>query len=388
MEAHLIEWMNLLIRWIHITVGIAWIGASFYFNWLEHALDRSQAGKGIAGNLWAVHGGGFYHLVKYETVPGDLPERLHWFKWEAYSTWLSGVFLLALIYYLNADVYLLKANTDLISVPSAILLGLGLLLIGWFAYDALCKTSLVDKGLLFACLLLLGFTVVAWGLTEVFNGRAAYMHVGALIGTLMVGNVFRVIIPAQKAMVAAMKEGTMPDPDLGKAALRRSLHNNYLTLPVLFIMMSNHYPSTFAHEFNWIILLLLSLISIYIRHFFNLKNQGKRYYWMWVIAAIALFGLALVSQPQFTTSSDQISDTQALQLINKHCTACHARTPTQLGFSAAPNGLVLETADQIQQRLNDILQRTVLTESMPLGNLSGMTKEERQTLGNWIISKQ
>ena len=388
MDAYWIEWLNLIIRWIHITVGIAWIGASFYFNWLEQTLDRRQPKSGIAGELWAVHGGGFYHLVKYDVAPAELPERLHWFKWEAYSTWLSGVLLLSLVYYLNADVYLLKNNQDLLSSTGALYLGIGLLIIGWFAYDALCKTALVDKGLLFATLLLVVFALVSWGLDMVFNGRAAYIHVGALIGTLMVGNVFRVIIPAQKAMVAAMKNGSLPDGKLGQAAMRRSLHNNYLTLPVLFIMVSNHYPSTFGHEYNWLILLLLSLISIYVRHFFNLKNQGKRYYWMWLLAALAILGLAMASQPQAIKSSTIVSDAEAFVLVKKHCTVCHAEKPTQPGFVAAPNGLLLETPQQVLQRLADIKQRAVLTESMPLGNMSAMSNEERLMLGGWIESKQ
>ena len=384
------EWLNLLVRWIHITAGVAWIGASFYFNWLEGNLDRRPPKpERIAGDIWSVHGGGFYHAQKYEVAPEQLPETLHWFKWEAYTTWLSGFALLLIVFYLNPGIYLLADNPLHLSNPAAMAIGIGSLAGGWLAYDLLCRTPLVDRSMPFA---LLGFflaTGIAYLLGQAFDGRAAFIHVGAMIGTLMAANVFFVIIPAQRQMVDAMGRGETPDPGLGKRALQRSLHNNYMTLPVLFIMMSGHFPSTFGHAWNWAVLAALSMISALARHYFNLKNQGRRIVWILPAALAAFVVLAALSRPPATqTSSTQPSHEvrfwQVRQIIDQRCLSCHAADPQDPAFESPPLGLMLDTAEQIQRASDMIFARAVQTQTMPLGNLTGMTEEERAMLGAWI----
>ena len=261
MEAHLFEWFNLALRWVHVIVGIAWIGASFYFVWLENNLDRQVKNQAIAGELWAIHGGGIYHLQKYNLAPATMPEHLHWFKWEAYSSWITGVLLLSTVYYLNAATYLLLPGST-IAPMLGVAIGLGSLLMGWWVYDLLCKSPLRHQPLLLGVVLMLFLVGLSWGFSQFMTGRAAYLHVGAVIGTMMVGNVFFIIMPAQRNLVGAIEAGTEPDPALPKNGLLRSRHNNYLTLPVIFIMVSGHFPSTYGHEWNWAILLGLSIIYL------------------------------------------------------------------------------------------------------------------------------
>ncbi|HAQ87539.1 MAG TPA: hypothetical protein DCR78_13990, partial [Pseudomonas sp.] len=253
MEAHLTEWLNLTVRWIHMIVGIAWIGASFYFVWLENNLNRANPRDGLSGDLWAIHGGGIYHLEKYKLAPPQMPDNLHWFKWEAYTTWLSGVTLLMVVYYLNPSLYLIAPGSDL-APAMAIAIGFGSLIVGWFVYDLLCDSPLGKKPALLGLILFVLVIFAAWAYSQVFSGRAAYIHTGALIGTIMVGNVFRIIMPAQRALVAAIEQNRTPDPLLPAKGLLRSRHNNYFTLPVLFIMISNHFPSTYGSQYNWLIL--------------------------------------------------------------------------------------------------------------------------------------
>ncbi|MEK1906045.1 MAG: urate hydroxylase PuuD, partial [Pseudomonas sp.] len=268
MEAHLIEWLNLVVRWSHMIFGIAWIGASFYFVWLENHLDRSNPREGLSGDLWAIHGGGIYHLEKYKLAPPQMPQTLHWFKWEAYCTWLSGVALLGVVFYLNPTLYLIAPGSSL-APAAAIAIGLGSLLLGWLVYDQLCDSPLGRKPLLLGIVLFVLLVAAAWGYSQVFSGRGAYLHVGALIGTIMVGNVFRTIMPAQRALVAAIAAGREPDPALPAKGLLRSRHNNYFTLPVLFIMISNHFPSTYGSAWNWLLLAAIAALSIGVRHYFN-----------------------------------------------------------------------------------------------------------------------
>jgi uncharacterized membrane protein len=389
---HWQEWLNLVVRWFHVIAGVAWIGASFYFNWLEGRLDRGS-GKpdGIAGDLWAVHGGGFYHVQKYEVAPEALPEMLHWFKWEAYTTWLSGVVLLLIIYYLNPGLHLLGSNPYGLSATQATVTGLGTLIAGWALYHGLCSTSLVDRPFPFAVIGLALGTALAFGLTQVFDPRAAFIHVGATIGTIMAANVFFVIIPAQRLMVDAMSQGQAPDPAPGKDALRRSLHNNYLTLPVVFIMISHHFPATFGHPFNWAILALLAVGSAAVRHIFNLRNQGRSNALILPSAIIVLGLLIWWTQPQpLVQSGDQqpggIRFWQVRQVVDAHCISCHSATPSDANFSIAPLGLMLDTPEQIQAAADKIYARAVATPTMPLGNASNMTETERVTLGAWIES--
>ena len=387
MEAHIIEWLNLTVRWVHVIVGIAWIGASFYFVWLENNLDRSVKNSAIAGELWAIHGGGIYHLQKYNLAPTTMPKHLHWFKWEAYSTWISGVLLLAVVFYLNADTYLVAADSNL-SANATIALGVASLVVGWIVYDLLCKSPLRHQPALLGLVLLLSLTASAWIFSEFMSGRAAYIHVGAIIGTMMVGNVFFVIMPAQRSMVAAIEAGEEPDPSKPKNALLRSRHNNYLTLPVLFIMISNHFPSTYGNGLNWLVLVALAVISVAVRHYFNTRHNGQQFVWVMPAAALAMMVMAYVTAPAPIVLNDAakgpLNDVQAQTMIAEHCAACHSAQPTHVAFVTAPAGVILDDMQQIRLQGSRIYQQTVATQIMPLGNATHMTVEERQLLGQWL----
>ncbi|MCC6076761.1 urate hydroxylase PuuD [Pseudomonas sp. GCM10022188] len=395
MEGHFTEWLNLSVRWIHMIVGIAWIGASFYFNWLENNLERSNPREGLAGDLWAIHGGGIYHLEKYRLAPPQMPERLHWFKWEAYSTWLSGVALLAVVYYLNPGLYLLAPGSDL--APAAgVAIGLGSLLVGWFVYDLLCDSPLGRRPVLLGAVLFALIAFAAWAYAQAFSGRGAYIHTGALIGTLMVGNVFRVIIPAQRALVKAIAEGSQPDPRLPAKGLLRSRHNNYFTLPVLFIMISNHFPSTYGSSYNWLILAALAALSVLVRHYFNTRRHSQKFAWTLPAAALGLFCLAFVSAPERTaappTASAAASGTPSGQfaavraVIQARCSPCHSAQPSSTLFSSAPAGVMFDSAEQIRQLAPRIQAQAVASQTMPLGNITQMTVQERALLGAWIAN--
>lgn len=386
MDPYVSEWLNLIIRWIHMIVGIAWIGASFYFNWLEGNLNRKGPhGKGIAGDLWAVHGGGFYHVEKYEVAPEKLPETLHWFKWEAYWTWISGMSLLFVVYYLAPNVYLIDRSVADISSFVAIASGLSIITLCWLGYHKLCSTKIAEKPTLFFAIVFVSLTLVALLLTQLFNARAAYIHVGAVIGTIMVFNVFFVIMPSQRYLVDTLTKGGTPDPSIGKQGFIRSLHNNYFTLPVLFIMISNHYPVTFTHAWNWLVLAAISAIGIGVRHYFNLKNRGNRVQWILPVALLAMLSLAFVMSPQKLESDGSVvSNDAAYLLIDKHCTACHSATPTSDIFKTAPNGVTFDDVDSMLNNAAGIYARAVVSNSMPLGNPSGMTDDERQSLGIWF----
>jgi uncharacterized membrane protein len=386
-EGHLREWLNIVVRVMHITFGIAWIGASFYFVFLENALNRTDNVRDeLAGNLWAVHGGGFYYLEKYKVAPQQIPKTLHWFKYEAYFTWLSGFSLLFIIYYFDAQAFLVDKNVLDISSASAILIGIGSFIAAWVLYDLLCKTPLVKKGLWFA---LLGFVLLggfAFLYSHVFSGRAAYIHFGGMIGTLMVGNVFFVIIPSQKAMVKAAKEGKPLNPALGKHAGLRSLHNNYFTLPVLFVMVSNHFPSTFGYEQPWLILLIISLGAAGIKHYLNLRERGQMSVWVMPVSVIILLAAAFISAPQKMDGEckTNISINDVYAIIQKRCVSCHSAKPTDDIITAPPNGVVYETPQDIAKLKDKIMQRVVVTKTMPQNNKTGMTEAERNAIRCWI----
>ncbi|MEP7264852.1 MAG: urate hydroxylase PuuD, partial [Bacteroidota bacterium] len=344
-ESHLIEWLTLLIRWAHVVLGIAWIGASFYFIFLENSLNRTENLRDeLAGNLWAIHGGGFYYLEKYKSAPKKLPKTLHWFKYEAYFTWLTGFVLLTLVYYMNAKAYMTDPAVSDITSDEAIYIGLASLISGWLIYDILCRTSLLQKKKLFA---VIGFTIltgISFILSRYLSGRAAFMHVGALLGTIMVGNVFFVIIPAQKAMVAAAKKGVAVNPELGKYAGLRSLHNNYMTLPVIFVMISNHFPLTFGHAFNWIILALLTLGSVAVRHYINLHEKGIYAKWMLPFAAVALLALVIITAPENKNKKlPPVNFSEVQPIFQKRCISCHSSHPTDDTQKIAPNGIMFDT---------------------------------------------
>lgn len=386
MEAHLHEWLNLTVRWLHVIFGVAWIGASFYFNWLENRLNRNRKGlpQDIAGDLWAVHGGGFYYLRKYKVAPAKVPEDLHWFKWEAYLTWISGFSLLAIVYYWNADAYMVNGNYG----PSeAVGLGLLALVSSWIFYDSICKTRLVDHSVVFGLIVFSFFVCVAWFLVQVMSPRAAYIHIGAMIGTCMVGNVFFGIIPAQKELVRAAQEGRSPNAKLGKNALRRSRHNNYFTLPVLFIMVSNHYPSTFGHDWNWVLLAFLSVVGVGVRHYFNIRHKEEWAFWILPIAALLMLSLAFVTAPRAGLKSASVGAVrfhEVRAVVNRRCTSCHSSRPSDEIFRAAPLGVMFDTEEQIRAMANQIKRRAVVYKTMPLGNKTRITEEERNLLGRWV----
>ncbi len=391
MEAHIIEWLNLSVRWIHMITGIAWIGASFYFIFLENNLNRRHRLRPeLAGNLWAIHGGGFYYLEKYKLAPKPLPEHLHWFKWEAYFTWISGVVLLGIVYYYNASLYMIDSAVAEISAPVAIALGIFTMLLGWLIYDLLCKSALARKQWLFA---LIGFALVtasAYGLSQILSARAAYIHIGAMLGTIMAANVFFVIIPAQKAMVKAATLGEEYNPEIGQNALTRSIHNNYLTLPVLFIMISNHFPSTFGNTNSWLVLAGLILVGAGVRHWFNLRGQGKKNFWLLPAAVLLMLSLVYLTRPIMPTidpaasNAAVISDAEAMEMLNIHCQSCHSATPTSSIFTVAPKGLALDTLSQAKANASLIKAQTVNTKVMPLGNSTQMQDSQRQLLGAWL----
>jgi uncharacterized membrane protein len=380
------EWLNLGLRWLHLTAGIAWIGSSFYFVWLDNHLVAPAEGD-ASGELWSVHGGGFYHNQKYQVAPSRMPEHLHWFKWEAYFTWLSGFSLLVLVYYVGAQSYLIDPAKAALSPAQAIAIGLAALALGWLVYDGLCRSP-AGKGN--KVLGLFWFAFLLWSaavLDQLFNSRAAYLHVGAMIGTVMVANVFLIIIPNQRKVVADLIAGRTPDPALGAAAKQRSLHNNYMTLPVLFIMISNHYPMTYGAQRPWVVLALLGLTGVAVRHVFNLRGRGQA-----TGPALALaIVLALVSVSYVTfeksgpsVSSRPVSYAEIQPILAARCAPCHSPHPTSRDFSSPPLGLVLDSWEHSSAAAARIKARAVDTETMPLGNRTGMTKAERQTLGAWI----
>jgi uncharacterized membrane protein len=391
-EAHLGQWLNLALRWSHVITGVAWIGTSFYFNWLNSRLAPPPAGRaepGVAGELWSVHGGGFYRVVKYAVAPAHLPGTLHWFKWEAYATWLTGFLLLVLIYYVGAASFLVDptAGGGRVAPATGIAIGIGTLVVSWLVYDALCRSRLGTNPLALSVVLFTLGTALAWGSTRLLSPRAAYIHVGAAIGTIMAANVLMVIIPSQKEMVAAMAQGGPPDAARGKQAALRSLHNNYLTLPVLFIMVSSHYPATYGHPLNWAILAGLAVIGVATRHWFNLRNQGRPNAWLLPGAALGLVALALVTAPRARPSASSgagatFADVRVI--VARRCAGCHSSAPTQPGMPVAPLGVMLDTPDQIRASAPRILAVAVDAQTMPLGNLTGMTVDERELLGRWI----
>ena len=389
MEAYVVDWLNLLARWVHLVTGIAWIGASFYFIWLDNHLvtpsSPADAEKGVGGEVWSVHGGGFYHTQKYKVAPRQLPESLHWFKWEAYATWLSGMFLLVLVYWYGAEVYLVDPSVADIEPLTAVGLAAAFIVGGWFIYDLLCKSPIGRNESLLAMVLLLLVAALSWGLCALFSGRGAFIHFGVVLGTIMVANVFFVIIPGQKDMVAAAERGEEPDPTPGIRAKQRSVHNTYFTLPVLFAMTSNHFAVTYGHDYNWLILVAISLAGALIRIWFVARHKGQASPWPAALAILILLAVAAAIAPRSNAATAAMAPSldQVRAVIEHRCTTCHAATPTHPAFPAAPGGVVLETADQILAEAGRIYQQTVVTKVMPIGNLTGITDEERLLLDHW-----
>ena len=391
MDAYLQEWLSLLLRWAHFITGVAWIGASFYFNWLENHLERQNAGDGIAGDLWAVHGGGFYFLQKFQVAPERLPASLHWFKWEAYFTWFTGFSLLCTLYYWNAGVFMVDSRIADLSSLQAIGIGIASLVLSWLVYDGLCRSPLVRKQALTALLIFAWFALLSWLLSQFLSGRAAYMHVGAAIGTIMVANVFFVIIPSQQDLVDAVNEQRMPDPQKGKNALARSRHNNYFTLPVLFIMISSHYAGTFGHPWNWLVLLVISMVGVGIRHWFNIRHLEKHSrlvlpFSLLLLAAL-IFALRPEPNPDIVDENTFPSTAEIMPVLQARCVSCHAAEPDHPGFAAAPAGVLLDREEAVDLQALIIFNAVIVTQSMPLANATQMSDEERDLIARWYAGR-
>ncbi len=450
MEAWLQQWLSLLLRWAHFITGIAWIGASFYFNWLENHLQRSAqqaqdahlanrdpvkadpmqsepiagdsisidaisgdpiAGDPIAGDLWAVHGGGFYYLQKYKVAPDLLPEPLHWFRYEAYFTWVTGVALLIVMYYRDAQMFMLDPSVSGISPVQAIALGVAAMLVSWLVYDGLCRFA---PGRLFlrrstpdglplrhhtdwlGVLIATWFVLLTYVLSHYLSGRAAFIHVGAAIGTVMVANVFFVIIPAQKELVAALVSGRAPDAGKGSAALLRSRHNNYFTLPVLFIMISSHYPATYSGVNNWLFLAVFSLSAVGIRHWFNVRHQPGHPVWVLPVSVLVMLCLMLATMPRQGAvilaagqgaSATMPTTLQVMPLIAERCAGCHSSHPAISGIGTAPLGVAFDTAAEVEAQAERIFQAAVVNRTMPLGNMTAMSDAEREQLAQWYAGQ-
>jgi uncharacterized membrane protein len=398
MNPYLLEWLNLIARWAHLIAGISWIGASFYFVWLDDSLNApanpADARRGMSGELWAVHGGGFYHNQKYPTGPrGEpLPLDLHWFKWEAYSTWITGVAMLALIYWAGASTFLIDKTVLDLTPPAAIAISIATLLAGWVVYDALCRIFAAQPALLWTAVA--AFLLFAdWGLFHVFGGRAAYIHVGSIIGTIMVANVFFVIIPGQRKMLAQIRAGQDPDPRPGLLGKTRSVHNTYLTLPVLFIMISNHYPMTYGSPYGWLVLALIGAAGVLVRRFFVLSHKNKYVVALPAAAVLALGVAAFVAwvgtrPPQGVSNvvNEHVAYAQVQPILARRCAVCHAAKPTQPGFAAPPAGVLLDTPEHAVSNAKRVYDQAVATHAMPLGNVTHMTDAERALLGTWITN--
>ncbi len=387
------EWLNLAIRWFHLTAGIAWIGSSFYFVWLDNHLVPPKSGE-ASGEVWSVHGGGFYHKQKYQVAPSQMPQDLHWFKWEAYTTWITGFFLLALVYWVGAENFLIDPAKAALSQGAAVGLGAASLALGWLVYDGLCRSPLGHDNRVLGAVWFAALVATAFGLDQVFSARGAYLHVGAIIGTAMVGNVFFVIIPNQRKVVAALVAGEVPDPALGKAAKARSLHNNYMTLPVLFVMISHHYAMTFGAGRPWLVLALLGLTGVAVRHVFNLRHRGAPM--GRAMAAAGVLALASVTYVSAEKASLPARDVSAAAgpanwasvqpIFAKHCTSCHSERPMGGLVTAPPLGVMLETYPHARQFAPRVQKVAVDAEIMPMGNTTGMTRAERDALGRWIAA--
>ena len=388
MDAYLLDWVNLLLRWAHLIVGIAWIGASFYFVMLDNSLTAPKkaedAQRGVHGELWAVHGGGFYCSQKFLTGPKGEPlsDNLHWSKWEAYSTWITGMALLALIYWVGASTHLVDARVMALSPMTAVLVSIGFLGLGWVVYDVLCR-NLVGRDGLLAFLVFVFVMLCNYGLHQIFSARGAYIHVGAMLGTMMAANVFFHIIPGQKRMVEQIRAGQPVDSQPGIIGKQRSVHNTYFTLPVLFIMISNHYPMTYSHKYGWLVLAIIMLAGVLIRQFFVLRHRGEVKWWLPLSGIALLVALVVVMAPKpIDATGRKVSFAELNTVIQKHCTVCHAEKPSWVGFAQAPKGLMLQSPEQVSQHAAKIAE-TVASGYMPLANVTQMSDEERRIIAAW-----
>jgi uncharacterized membrane protein len=390
-DAYATDWLDLVLRWFHVIAAIVWIGTSFYFVALDNYLlppaeDRDRE-RGVGGEAWEIHGGGFYRIEKFTIAPAELPSPLHWFKWEAYWTWLSGFGLMVVLYYLNANTFLIDPSVADLSVWEAVLLSVGGLVLAWVVYDALCRL-LRGRDVILA-LALFGLVVLtAWGSEQLFSAHAAWLEVGAMLGTIMAGNVLFNIIPAHRELVSAKEAGRDPSPQPGIEAKRRSVHNNYLTLPVLLAMLSAHFAFLYGHSYAWLLLVGLMAIGAWVRHYFNLRHRGRTVWIIPVTAALALAGIAVAIRPSSGSSARPgaaaVPFGEVEQIVAQRCAPCHSMSPTYQGFTAPPLGIAFDTPEEIKARAQDIRAQAVDSETMPLGNVTHMTPAERERLGLWI----
>jgi uncharacterized membrane protein len=390
-DAYTTEWLDLVLRWFHIIAAIVWIGTSFYFVALDNYLlppaeDRDRE-RGVGGEAWEIHGGGFYRIEKFTVAPAELPAPLHWFKWEAYWTWLSGFGLMVVLYYLNANTFLIDPSVADLSVWEAVLLSIGGLALAWVVYDALCRL-LRGRDAILAVALFGLIVLAAWGSEQLFSAHAAWLEVGAMLGTIMAGNVLFNIIPAHRELVRAKEAGRDPDPRPGIEAKRRSVHNNYLTLPVLLAMLSAHFAFLYGHSYAWLLLVGLMAIGAWVRHYFNLRHRGRTVWIIPVTAALALAGIAVAIRPSSGSSARPgaaaVPFDEVEQIVAQRCVPCHSQSPTYQGFTAPPLGIAFDTPEEIKARAQDIRAQAVDSATMPLGNVTDMTPAERERLGLWI----
>jgi uncharacterized membrane protein len=385
------EWLELAFRWLHLIAGIAWIGSSFYFMFLDYSLlpDESLP-AGVKGASWNVHGGGFYFMQKYTVAPETMPDVLHWFKWEAYFTWISGFSLMVIIYYWGADSFLIDKEVMDLNQWQAIGISVGAFVAGWIIYDQVCKSPVGKNDIALSVIVFVMILLAAYGFTHVYSGRGAFVHVGAMIGTIMVANVFFIIIPNQRIVVKALIAGETPAAYLGAEGKQRSTHNNYLTLPVLLMMISSHFPMIFSNKHSWLVVGLVIIVGGIIRDYYNAKNQGKsgsRLKWQWPSAAIFMAVLIVFisyREDVKVAEGDQLEAIDVLAIVQARCVSCHAAKPTDEDVENAPGGVKLETISDIRKYSSKILKQSVLTNVMPLGNKTKMTKKERQGVGDWI----
>ncbi|MBR0554693.1 urate hydroxylase PuuD [Ciceribacter sp. L1K23] len=395
------EWLSFAVRWLHVITAVAWIGSSFYFIALDLGLvKRPGMPAGVYGEEWQVHGGGFYHVQKYLVAPASMPEHLTWFKWESYFTWLSGFAMLCVVYYGGADLFLIDRHVLDIEPWQAICLSLASLAVGWLIYDLLCKSPLGRNTWGLMILLYIVLVAMAWGYTQVFTGRAAFLHLGAFTATIMSANVFFIIIPNQKIVVADLIAGRTPDPKYGIIAKQRSLHNNYLTLPVIFFMLSNHYPLAFATAYNWIIAALVFLMGVTIRHWFNTTHARKgRPTWTWAATVIIFIVIAWLSTVQKPAPETELSVAPAnlrfvenahyeaaRDIVQGRCSMCHAAEPVWEGIARAPKGVKLETDAEIASHAREIYIQAARSHAMPPGNITEIEEQDRALLAAWYES--
>jgi uncharacterized membrane protein len=384
------DWLDLVFRWFHAIAAIVWIGTSFYFVALdnhllepEHERDRND---GVGGESWEIHGGGFYRIHKFRVAPPHLPKPLHWYKWEAYWTWLSGFALLCVVYYANARLRLIDPSVADLDPWQAIVISIGLLLVAWLVYDLACR-AFGSRPLVLTAVILGAVTAASYGVAQLYQPRAAYLQVGAMLGTIMAANVLFVIIPGHWELVRAKEAGREPDPKPGILAKQRSVHNNYLTLPVLFTMLAGHWSFTYGHEDAWAVLVALMAVGAAIRHYFNRRHAGETLWWIPVGCAAAIAAIAVWLRPHSATpapGSAAVPTARAEQIVRTRCAPCHSQRPTQAGFTSAPGGVVLDTPQQIHRLAAQIQAVAVASTFMPLGNATHMTQEERDLLGQWI----